>query len=92
MTRKNTNPTRPFRLWNPKTSTWFRWRCYASKKSAIDHALVLVNEEKVDTVIEIIDLRGHRWISAYRHSVDGIMFLQPKKFTMIKGGKHGQAA
>ena len=90
--QKKESPRRPFRLWNPATKTWLQWRCYASKRSAQDKGLVLVRCEKVGTVLEVIDLRGHRWICAYRHSVEGIQFLQPKGLQLIKGGKHGEAA
>ena len=66
---------RPFRLWNPKTSSQVPHRCYSDERRAQDKALSIARWDlKVGESLEVIDVRGGKLLGVYTRRVHTIDF------------------
>jgi len=70
---------RPFRLWNPKTKEFYRWRCYVYHRRAIIGALIECKWAAVGTTIEVLDIRTGKLVGQYTRRVNSVTFHSERK-------------
>jgi hypothetical protein len=65
---------RPFRLYNPKTKTAYRWRYYTEWRRAVNATFIELKWAAVGTVIEVIDIRIGKLLGQYKRTVNSVTF------------------
>lgn len=67
---------RPFRIWDPQTGAQMPHRAYSDEHRCHDRALSLARWElKVGQSLEVIDVRGGKFLGAYTRRVHFIDFM-----------------
>lgn len=74
-----TETKRPFRLYNPKTKTFYQWRCYKYHRNATIAALIECKWAQIGTTIELIDVRTSKMIGQYTRRVASVTFRKEKR-------------
>lgn len=67
---------RPFRLYNPKTKKYLRWRCFKHVQRAHLGALMDIRWAKTGDMIEVVDVSIGRLHGSYMRNAHDIKFYR----------------
>jgi len=68
------DPARPYRLWDARTQSHVRWRCYSSLYNAHMGAIAEASWAREDTVIEVIHAHKGTLYGQYKRTGGNVNF------------------